>query len=165
MRMIFYYPWPIQENGTSADTIRPYKMLSAFKKIGIEVYEVTGYAKERKEKIQNVKKQVQKGVKIDFTYGENTLLPFLFNEKSRYPTHPLMDYMFFRWLKDQQIPFGLFYRDIHWRFPEFRKNLPFTNGRFRCRSIIWILKYFAKWRHACSCLRRKCLSFYLGTGT
>lgn len=124
MRMIFYYPSPIQENGTSASKIRPYKMLSAFKKIGIEVYEVTGYAKERKEKIQNVKKQVQKGVKFDFTYGENTTLPLLLNEKSHYPTHPLMDYMFFRWLKDQQIPFGLFYRDIYWRFPEFRKNLP-----------------------------------------
>jgi len=85
MRMIFYHPCPIQENGTSANRIRPYKMLSAFKKIGIEVYEVTGYAKERKEKIQNVKKQVQKGVKIDFTYGESARLPFFLKRKITLP--------------------------------------------------------------------------------
>ncbi len=123
--MIFYHPIPIKENGASASAIRPYKMLAAFRSLGIDVDEVTGYGRERKQKIQDIKNNIKKGIKYDFAYGENTTLPFLLTEPSHYPLYPFLDYFFFKWLNENKIPFGLFYRDIYWRFPEFRKGLSF----------------------------------------
>lgn len=122
MRMIFYHPVPI-EQGTPlnrASKLRPVRMLAAFKKIGITVDEVCGYGKERKAAIDSIKENYKNGIKYDFAYGENTTLPFMLNEKNHIPKYPFLDYSFFAWLKRKNIPFGCFYRDIYWKFPEFK---------------------------------------------
>ena len=58
MKCIFHMPLPLDKNSKSASGIRPQKMLQAFKDIGYEVFEITGYGKERKRSIQVVKKQI-----------------------------------------------------------------------------------------------------------
>lgn len=125
MRIIFYHPVPIKKNASSASGIRPAKMLSAFRSTGFVVDEVCGYGTERKASIQRIKKNVSKGIHYSFGYGENTTLPFPLNEPSHVPLFPFLDYSFWIWLKKNKIPFGCFYRDIYWRFPEFRKGIPF----------------------------------------
>lgn len=127
MRMIFYHPVPIKEEGSSnrASQLRPAKMLAAFKNIGVIVDEVNGYGRERNRSIQSIKSNVENGMKYDFAYGENTTLPFALNERDHIPRCPFLDYSFFAWLKRENIPFGCFYRDVYWKFPEFRKDVTF----------------------------------------
>ena len=50
-RMIFHMPLPLNPQAKSASGIRPVKMLEAFKSLGYEVFEITGYSAERKIKI------------------------------------------------------------------------------------------------------------------
>ena len=64
-RCIFHYPGPIQENPSSGSAVRPNRMLNAFKMSGYEVEEVTGFSKERAEKIKAVRKNIKNGVKYD----------------------------------------------------------------------------------------------------
>lgn len=113
------------ENALSASGIRPRKMLEAFRSLGYVVDVVSGYSQERRGCIETVKRNVKNGIKYDFAYGEDTTLPFAMNDPSHIPFSPLMDYAFWAWMKRNNIPFGCFYRDMYWRFPEYRKGLSF----------------------------------------
>lgn len=148
MRMIYYYPAPIQENAKSASGIRPKMMLDAFKSIGYSVDCVTGYSKDRKRAIKNVKENVKKGIKYDFAYGEDTTLPFAMNDPSHLPFYPFMDYSFWTWMKSNNIPFGCFYRDMYWRFPEYRKGIAFHKWAaplpFHYLDVYMLKKYASK---------------------
>lgn len=118
--MIFHHPFPVHTNGTSGSQVRPQKMLEAFQKLGYEVESVTGYGSERRKKIQAVREQLQKGRKFAFLYSESHTLPTLLTEKHHFPTFPFLDFEFFKGLQKNNIPIGLFYRDIHWRFEQFK---------------------------------------------
>ncbi len=109
---------------SSANMARPVKMLSAFKQLDYRVVEITGDARERREKIGQLKALVRQGLRIDFAYSESSNLPLFFGEANRLPLYPFMEYRFFRWLQRRAIPQGLFLRDLHWRFPHFR-SYPF----------------------------------------
>ncbi len=123
--MIFHIPLPLDENPQSASGLRPLKMIDAFKNIGYDVYVVAGTAKERRKKINSIKKEITKGVKFDFCYSESSTMPTLLTEKHHLPTAPFLDFGFFRFLKKRAIPLGLFYRDIHWLFEQYKKGAPF----------------------------------------
>lgn len=125
MKCIFHMPLPLDKNSKSASGIRPQKMLQAFKDIGYEVFEITGYGKERKRSIQMVKEQIINGEKFDFLYSESSTMPTLLTEKHHYPTHPFLDFSFFKFCKKHNIKIGLFYRDIYWKFDDlYKKSLP-----------------------------------------
>jgi glycosyltransferase involved in cell wall biosynthesis len=148
MRMIYYYPAPIQENAKSASGIRPRRMLEAFKNIGYTVDCVTGHSKERNEAIKKVKENVKRNIKYDFAYGEDTTLPFAMNDPSHLPLYPFMDYSFWAWMKSNNIPFGCFYRDMYWRFPEYRKGIDFHKWAaplpFHYLDVYMLKKYASK---------------------
>ncbi len=120
-RMIFHYPAPIIEAGHSASTIRPKRMIDAFKNIGYDVFIVTGYGEERSQRIKEVKRQILEGAKFEFVYSESLTLPTLLAEKNHLPTYPFLDFNFFKFCKNNNIKVGLFYRDIYWRFKELYK--------------------------------------------
>ena len=124
-KIIFHHPLPLDKNAKSASGIRPLEMIKAFKKIGYEVREVTGYAKERKDKINSIKKEILAGEKFDFVYSESSTLPTLLTQKKHLPTYPFVDFGFFKFCKEQGIKIGLFYRDIYWLFPQYAKELSF----------------------------------------
>ncbi len=105
----------------SANLARPVKMLTAFKRAGYRVVEITGNARQRRRRIARLKRLVCRGVSIDFAYSETSNLPLFFNEDNRLPAHPLLEYRFFSWLRRRGIPIGLFLRDLHWKFPHFRQ--------------------------------------------
>lgn len=125
MRTIYYYPAPILKSSDCASEIRPRKMLEAFRSLGYDVDVVCGYSHERKRLIECIKNNIRNGIKYDFAYGENTTRPYAMNDPKHYPIHPVMDYVFWAFMKRHNIPFGCFYRDMYWRFPEFRKNVAF----------------------------------------
>lgn len=124
-KMIFHHPLPLNKNATSASGIRPLKMIEAFKQLGYEVIEIIGYARERKEKIKNLKVRVVSGEKFDFIYSESSTQATLLTEKNHMPLHPFLDFDFFKFCKSYDITIGLFYRDIYWLFPEYGQNLSF----------------------------------------
>ncbi len=122
-RCIYHYPQPIGEQ-SAGSSVRPFMILNALKKIGYCVDEITGYGKERKARIDNVIKKIDKGVKYDFLYSESLTDPTLLAEKNHFPTHPIMDYKLWKCCKKKNIPVGLFYRDIYWKYPVYKKQVP-----------------------------------------
>ena len=119
---IFHHPFPLIPGGDSGSKVRPYKMLSAFKAIGYDVEVVSGFAAERKRSIQAITQQMNKGRKFAFAYSESVTIPTPLTEPHHLPTHPLLDFEFLRFVR-KKAPVGLYYRDIHWRFNQYR-HLP-----------------------------------------
>ncbi len=124
-KCIFHVPNYIDVNRKSGSNIRPLKMINAFKEIGYDVDVVMGYAKERKEQIKKIKQNIKNGIKYDFLYSESSTMPTLLTEKNHLPLHPMLDFSFFKYCKKNGIKIGLFYRDIHWKFDVYRKNVSF----------------------------------------
>lgn len=124
-RCIFHTPNYVDNRGISGSNVRPYKMMQAFKEIGYEVDIVTGYAKERKKKINEIKRNIKNGVKYEFVYSESSTMPTLLTEKHHLPTYPFLDFSFLKFCKKNGLKIGLFYRDIHWRFPKYKRNVSF----------------------------------------
>ena len=117
-RCIFHFPEPIIENPTSGSAVRPNRMLQAFRDIGYQVDEATGYSGDRKAEIQKIKQNIKNGVHYDFVYSESVNSPTLMADKDHIPRHPFMDFAFYKFCRKNKIPVGMFYRDIYWKFPQ-----------------------------------------------
>lgn len=141
MKIIFHHPLPLDPNAKSASGIRPQRMLQAFKQLGYEVDLVTGFAGERKLAIKRIKENIRNGVKYEFLYAESSTMPTTLTEPHHLPTHPLMDWLFFRFCKKNSIRVGLFYRDIYWLFEEYGKGLnpiKAAVAKFAYRFDLWV---------------------------
>lgn len=123
INIIFHYPLPLNKNAKSASGIRPMRMLDAFKKLGCNIDLVTGYAAERKDCIKKIKKNIKQGKHYDLVYSESSTMPTILTEKHHLPTHPMCDWLFLRYCKKNDIPIGLFYRDIYWLFEDYGREL------------------------------------------
>lgn len=130
-RCIYHYPHPLETKPVGSG-VRPVMMLKALKKIGYCVDEITGYGKERKVKIKNVIDKINSGEKYDFLYSESLTEPTLLAEKNHLPLHPLMDYKLWKICQKHGIPVGLFYRDIYWKYPIYKKSVPMYK---RCITV------------------------------
>ncbi|WP_166837733.1 glycosyltransferase [Rheinheimera pleomorphica] len=135
--IIFHHPLPLNPQATSASGIRPLQMIKAFEALGYQVDLVTGYAQERKEKIKQIKRNIAKGVKYELVYSESSTMPTLMTEPHHLPTAPWLDFGFFRYLKQQGIKIGLFYRDIYWCFPEYEN----TTNKLKAKIAKWFYRY------------------------
>ena len=69
-KCIYHYTHPIEENAIGSG-VRPYMMLNAFKSIGYDVEEISGYGKERKKKIKELINKIKNGERYDFLYSES----------------------------------------------------------------------------------------------
>lgn len=121
-RCIFYLPYKLPEHCITPGQLRPKKMVQAFRDIGYNVFVIWGYSEERKELIKELKSNIKNGYRYEFMYTESSSIPTLLTEPHHYPTHPFMDFSFFRYIKRQGIKIGLFYRDIHWKFDIFKPS-------------------------------------------
>ncbi|MDO5718664.1 MAG: glycosyltransferase [Tissierellia bacterium] len=122
-RIIFHVPNKLMENMKSASHIRPFKMIEAFKELGYDVDLVMGDVAERKAKIKEIKENIVNGVRYDFMYSESSTMPTLLTESHHLPLNPFLDFGFMKYIKSKGIKIGLFYRDIHWKFPLYKKNV------------------------------------------
>nr|WP_264472834.1 glycosyltransferase family 1 protein [Extibacter muris] len=105
----------------SGSSVRPYKMIEAFKNEGYLVDCIIGYGKERNERIKTIRENISQGIKYDFVYSESSTMPTLLTEKNHIPTYPLLDFGFLKYCKRNKIKIGLFYRDIYWKFPIYKE--------------------------------------------
>jgi len=121
-RMIFHYPFPLPEAGTSGSKVRLTHMIGAFGDLGYEVEMVSGYVDQRKSSIRRLIEQEKKGKEFDFVYSESSTLPTLMSKRNI--VDPFLDFEFFGWCRRKSIPIGLFYRDIHWKFNQYKISTP-----------------------------------------
>ncbi|MDO4485121.1 MAG: glycosyltransferase [Bacillota bacterium] len=122
-RCIFHIPNMIDQFGTSGSQHRPRKMIDAFKNIGYKVDVVMGYGADRKKTINRIEENISHGVKYDFLYSESSTMPTLLTEKNHIPRYPFLDFGFFKKCRKNNIPVGLFYRDIYWKFDGYKKQV------------------------------------------
>lgn len=121
---IFYLPYELDPKAARARMVRPRKMVQAFRKIGYDVFEITGFAQERSTKIEEAKRMIRAGTTFDFMYSEASTMPTLLTQPHHLPTHPFLDFGFFRFLKQHDVPIGLFYPDVYWKFEFYGEGLP-----------------------------------------
>jgi len=143
MNIIFHHPLPLDKNAKSASGIRPLRMFTAFESLGYKVDLVTGYSSERKDCIAKVKENIRQGKKYDFVYSESSTMPTMLTEPHHLPSHPFLDWSFFRFCKKKGIPTGLFYRDIYWKFDNYGaglNRLKKVAAKLAYRFDIWVYK-------------------------
>lgn len=107
---------------SSGSSVRPAKMLEAFRKVGCKVTALTGeqVEKERKREVKAVERSIQYD-KPDLCYIES-------------PTYPIMrhaDRKLIKLLCDNHIPTGYFYRDFYRRFPNEFPRRTSVSGRIK----------------------------------
>jgi glycosyltransferase involved in cell wall biosynthesis len=139
-RMLFHIPEYINVDAVSGSSIRPVKMIEAFKDIGYKVDMITGYGKERQKKIKELKKEILNGAKYEFMYSESSTTPTLLTEKHHLPIYPALDFSFMKFCKCHNIKIGLFYRDIHWNFEHYKINY-IKKAIAKCFYYYDLLKY------------------------
>lgn len=121
--MVFHAAYPFDPQSVSASAIRPRKMYQAFRSLGYEVLDVTGFARERRKKIKALRQRVAMGQKVDFLYSESSTIPPFITEKKHLPPHFFLDIDLFRWCGANGIPTGVFYRDIYWKFSDWEDRV------------------------------------------
>lgn len=123
-KCIFYLPYKLEEKGAGARMLRPRKMIKAFEEIGYEVFVIQGVSADRRIRIRELKEKIRQGDRYDFMYTESHTEPTLLTDPSHMPTHPFLDFGFFRYICSRGIPIGLFYCDIYWKFDAYGEELP-----------------------------------------
>ena len=122
--ILFHHPFPLLSEPKTGSQIRPRRMLDAFKELNYEVVEVTGYGPERIPIMKSLAKDIRAGRQFEFCYSESVTSPTALSDPHHLPRHPLADPVFFKELRKAGIPIGLYYRDVHWRFDQYRDSVP-----------------------------------------
>lgn len=116
--MLFYHPIDVDPNYRSGSTLRPGKMLEAFRAAGYEVMMVRGNSASRKLTMQRVLENVRSGRQdLEFVYVELPNCPLTLSNANHWPPTPFLDFRYLRALKALRVPIGVFVRDLYWRFP------------------------------------------------
>lgn len=141
---IFHVPFYIDPNWISASHLRPMKMIDAFKNIGYQVEVISGYGKQRKDSIENIKRMINSGIKFEFMYSESSTMPTLLTEKNHLPMYPCLDFNFMKFCKKSGIKIALFYRDMYWAFPRYRNSVSRTTSLVTIPLYKYDLKQYEK---------------------
>jgi glycosyltransferase involved in cell wall biosynthesis len=120
-KVLVYFPFALAKKADSGSKVRPLKMIEAFEKWGsdqgLEVIVVSGESKERETKWNELLRK-RALTNIKFCYAENQTIPIWLTDKNHIPSKPFIDKKVFQYLKQQQIPMGIFYRDVYWKFDD-----------------------------------------------
>ena len=86
-----------------------------------------------------------RGCKYEFVYAESSTKPNALADLHHIPVRPTIDFFFFRFLQSHNIPIGLFYRDIYWKFDLFQKELGFWKANLSKLWFLWDLWQYEKY--------------------
>ncbi|TQR21364.1 glycosyltransferase [Psychrobacillus vulpis] len=119
--IIIYYPFTVATNPKSGSALRPVEMLKAFEvyaeKHGLEVIVISGNSTERRV-IWNKLVEEKKYEHTLFCYSENQTIPLWLTDPGHIPKDWKIDKDVFSTLRKYNIPIGVFYRDVYWKFDE-----------------------------------------------
>jgi len=119
-KIIFHYPGTLCKVLNTGEAKRPVRMLNAFESLGYEVTCITGTRSERKGLFNKIKPHLKE---FDFIYSENSNIPLELCSSSRRPCLFNPDVALFKKANQMKIPTGVFYRDVFWKYPPFKKQL------------------------------------------
>lgn len=111
VRVLFVMFKDVDAVQSSGSSVRPAKMLQAFRAVGCDVVLLDGAQndlKERRKRVRRVVRRIKEGERFDLCYIEP-------------PSGPLFcptDLSLLKLLKTRGIPTGLFYRDAYHLFPD-----------------------------------------------
>ncbi|MCZ0756422.1 glycosyltransferase [Anoxybacillus sp. J5B_2022] len=120
-KVLVYYPFALAEQANSGSKLRPHEMYKAFcewgSKNGIEILFISGTSAEREKQFRQL---VGSGKLEDvwFCYMENQTIPLWLTDPGHKPQKPFIDWAVLRYLKKRNVPIGVFYRDVYWKFDE-----------------------------------------------
>lgn len=141
-RIVFHVPFKLGY-ALSGGGIRPGKLIAAFENLGYTVDVVSGDREKRVRAMREITERIASGEGYAFCYAETSVLPTMLTEKNQKPFYPFVDFIFFRELKKQGIPMGLFYRDIYWKFSYYKNQHPFLEQlrrKFFYHLDLWYYK-------------------------
>lgn len=122
--MIFHYPGKLAAGKANrASQLRPLRMIQAFEAIGYDVDIVTGLAADRALAFRAIQESWRNGKRHEFMYSESTTAPLHLHDRLSAVRYFGLDYRFMAEAHERDIPIGLFYRDIYWRFPIYRDEV------------------------------------------
>lgn len=122
-RLIFHSPVAIDREPRTGSTLRPQAIYKAFLDEGIEVWLIDGDSKRRQRLWREAMQALNSGVPFLGVYSELSTKPMALCDPDYIPRRPFLDTRMFRRLRDSGIPVTAFYRDIHWKFPQFEDQL------------------------------------------
>ncbi|MFC7373049.1 glycosyltransferase [Fictibacillus iocasae] len=119
--VLVYFPFKLAEKADSGSKLRPLEMLKAFREWGaeenVEIIELNGTSEERAARFSSLKAEG----KLDtlwFCYAENQTIPIWLTDPGHKPKKPFIDAQVFKFLKQRNVPMGIFYRDVYWKFDD-----------------------------------------------
>lgn len=104
-------------------------MFHAFKDLGYEIHEITGYGKKRLASIKELKTKLNNGEKFEFLYSETSTMPMFLTERNHLPLYFFVELILFNLCKRFNIPTAIYYRDIHWKFDLFQRGTSWTKRK------------------------------------
>ncbi len=113
--IIYHFPFGLEPE-KSGSHVHIHGMLRGFQELGYTVELVTGVAGPRHRIAQRLQREARGGRRFDFAYAWSPTAPSLAARRNL--IHPFADLAFFNWCKQQGVPLGVFYGDVHWRFAE-----------------------------------------------
>jgi hypothetical protein len=124
LKMIFHHPLPIEAAGASGSRVRASAMLAAFRELGYDVLEATGYSAQRRAALRQLRHELREGARFDFMYAESATTPSALADPHHLPLSPWLDPSLFMTVRQAGIPSGLFLRDLHYVFEIFPPRFP-----------------------------------------
>lgn len=121
MGIVFFSPLELMEERLSGSAVRPGKMMEAFEQVGATVIRCIGPSWARRKIWAEVFAR-EKG--IAGVYAELATLPVALTDPDHLPRAVAMDSRAFQRCRARGWPVGAFYRDVYWRFPEYRVEIP-----------------------------------------
>ncbi|WP_059171915.1 glycosyltransferase [Bacillus sp. FJAT-27445] len=119
--VLLYYPFQLAKNANSGSKLRPRKMHEAFlewgQEHGVEILLLSGQSKERASLFEKWKSEGRLD-KLLFCYMENQTIPFWLTDPGHIPKKPFVDSAVMSFLRNKNVPVGVFYRDVYWKFDE-----------------------------------------------
>ena len=135
--MIFHVAFRLNPEPRKASELRPLRMRQAFEKLGYEVLEVSGTHPERRDRMRELRRRIEQGLRVDFVYSEASTAPTGIGEPVTPATSLTRDIAFLRFCERRGIPVGLFYRDIYWCFPIYEESVK--------RPLSTVLRALFRW--------------------
>ncbi len=129
-KMIFHHPLPLEAAGASGSRVRATAMLAAFRELGYDVLDASGYSAQRQAALRKLHLALRAGSRFDFLYAESSTTPSALADPHHLPLRPWLEPSLFLAVRRAGIPSGVFLRDLHYvfdiyppRFPGWKKRV------------------------------------------